>query len=269
LGLRFAALQRGFRQARRQPHQLAVVNPGVSQQIDRPVFRIQPPATALDDDQGPARIRTRRSAGEILDQRVQRAERQFSALPAGPDHRSHQTDAAGGDAQARPGPRQGDGVIDLGPFDHDIRIVGIADADAADEAVDLDPLHLDIGRNPALVQPADQDIAGHSTAIEIDQGGHHADQQRQDQNPTATARRMRRVLACGFGLDGVSVKRIDRVIETAGRPPWSSLSPEQDQSMTVAFRRPLTAGQAGPDNGESTGRDPRTVELCLTHVNRL
>ena len=73
----------------------------------------------------------------------------------GPD----QADAAGRDPQARARPRQADGVVDLDPFDRHIGIAGVADADAADEAVQLHTFDLDIGWNAAFVQPADQNAA--------------------------------------------------------------------------------------------------------------
>src|SRR5690606_30198009 len=75
---RVAALQRGGGQTGVQPHQPAVVDAGVGQDLQGAIFGVDAGAAALDDDQGRALVGAGRLGGELFDQRVQRAERQLA-----------------------------------------------------------------------------------------------------------------------------------------------------------------------------------------------
>ena len=57
----------------------------------------------------------------------------------------HQTNAAGRDAKPGLRPGHADGVIDLNPLDDHVGVTRVADADAPDETVQLQSLHINIG----------------------------------------------------------------------------------------------------------------------------
>jgi len=206
------ALQRGGGQAGVEPHQLAVVNARVGQHLNRSVFGVDTGAAALDDDHGRALVGARRPGHELLDQRVQRAERELAVLPAGAGQGAHQTDAAGGDAQPGFRPGHAQGVVDLDPFDLEVGVARIADADLADEAVDFELLDLDVGVDALPVQPAGQQLARGSAAVQIEGGGQNsqqqdADQQDKQRRPGGRARAtagLRLGPGRGVGLEGGS-----------------------------------------------------------------
>ncbi len=179
LGL--AAAQRGRRHSRRQPHQFAVIDSRIGQQRHRSVFGVQPQPAAFDQDQGTAAVGTGRPAGELFDQTVERSERQCSIAPARLGHRSHQTDPAGRHPEPARRPGQADRIIDLDPLNGHIGIVRIADGDAADETVQLQTLDFDLGRNAALVQPADQDFPRGGAPVQPRQSQQNGDHDEKDQ----------------------------------------------------------------------------------------
>ena len=90
----------------------------------------------------------------------------------------------------RPG-RHNSLVFHLDPLDGHIRIARVADADAADETVQLDPLDLHIGLDALTLQPADQNLARCGPAIQIEGGrqqGHdheHGEQAQAQSTPQA------------------------------------------------------------------------------------
>ncbi|MNQ62235.1 hypothetical protein D3C85_765740 [compost metagenome] len=198
-GLDVAALQRGGGQAGVQPHQLAVVDAGVGQDLNRAVFGVDAGAAAFDDDQGRALVGARRLGHELFDQRVQRAQGQLALLPAGAGQRPDQADAAGGHAQPALGPGQAQGVVDLDPFDLELRIARIADADLADEAVDFELLDLDVGVDALAVQPADQKLAGGGAPVQIKGCGQDDQKQQADQQRDQRCARDRPLGAAGLG----------------------------------------------------------------------
>ncbi len=173
-----------------QPHQLAVVNAGVTEDVGRAVVGVEPDAGALDQNQRAAAVGTRRTASEALDQRVQRAKVQFAVADAGAHHRADKTNPRGRQAYPSLGPGRADGVVDLDPFDDHVRIGGVADADAGHQAVQFEPLDLHVGLDALLLQPTDQDLPRRRAAVEVEQGRQdqqHADDRAHDQQGAATA----------------------------------------------------------------------------------
>ncbi|MNE04561.1 hypothetical protein D3C80_970980 [compost metagenome] len=178
--------------------------------MHRAIFGVDAGAAAFDDDQGRALVGARRLGHELFDQRVQRAQGQLALLPAGAGQRPDQADAAGGHAQPAPGPGQAQGVVDLDPFDLELRIARIADADLADEAVDFELLDLDVGVDALAVQPADQKLAGGGASIQIEGGGQHDQQQQADQQHNQRCPGDRPLGAAGLwggGLVGQGARR--------------------------------------------------------------
>ncbi|MNQ62210.1 hypothetical protein D3C85_765490 [compost metagenome] len=167
---RVAALQRGRGQAGVQPHQPAVVDAGVSQHLNRAVVGVDAGAAAFHYDQGCALVGARRPGHEFLNQRVQRAERELAVLPAGASQGADQTNAVRRHPYSRPGPRHAQGVIDFDPFDLEVGIARVADADLADEAVHLQPLDLDVGVDALSVQPAGQQLARGGAPVQVEGG---------------------------------------------------------------------------------------------------
>ena len=178
VGLRRSAFQRRRRHAGDQPHQLAVLHSGVAARLDRAVLGIEPQPSLFDDHQRGARIRARRPAGEALHQGIQRSERQLAFAPARPHHWPQQANAAGRDAKTFARPGRADGVVDLHPLDHHVGVAGIADADATDKAVQLDPFHLDFGGHALTFQPSDQHLARGDPAVQIGQRQQHKQNRR-------------------------------------------------------------------------------------------
>ena len=154
----------------RQPHQLAVIDAGVAEDVGRAVVGVEPDPRALNQNQWTPAVGTGGLAGEALDQRIQRAEGQFAVPDAGAHHRADQSDTGGCQADPSLRPGRAEGVIDLDPFDGDVRVCRVADPDTGCQTVQLQPIDLHVGLNALLLQPADQDLSRRGTAVEVEQG---------------------------------------------------------------------------------------------------
>ena len=190
LGLEITAPESRCGHPGAQSHQLAVVEAGVAEDVNRTMVGVEPRAGALDKDQRAAAVGTGRAAGKALDQGIQRAERQPAVTKAGAHHRADQADTRRREPEPRFRPWRADSVVDLDPFDDHIGVRSVADADAGHQTVQFQPLDLQIGLDALLIQPSDQEMSRRRAPVQVEEGRQdqqHAEDRAHDQQGAATA----------------------------------------------------------------------------------